>query len=148
MQPLIKPLEIKCKNMDGKELTFIIHRIPATYAREIITQYPTTAMPKLGNYEENEKLMIKLMGYVVAVNDAGIETRLSNRHLIDNHVTDLDALAKIEYEMLKYNSNFFNLGKISKALKGFEPSIRQLVTQTLMRWSAPSSAKEKQPSKN
>lgn len=129
--------------MDGEEKAYLISRIPASYAREIITQYPTTAAPKIGNYAENEKLMIKLMSYVSVVNSEGIETRLVTRSLIDNHVPDFDVLAKIEYEMLKYNSNFFNLGKISKGLKGFESSIMQLVTQILTRSSVPSSAKSK-----
>lgn len=143
---LIKPIEIECKSIDGDKYTFIISRIPATYAREIITQYPITGAPKLGNYEDNEKLMIKLMSYVEAVNAEGVRTRLTSRVLIDNHVVDFDVLGRIEYEMLKYNSNFFNIGKISKGLKGFESSIMRSVTQILNRLSAPSSQKGKQRS--
>ena len=145
---LIKPIEIDCKSIDGDEYKFIISRIPATYAREIITQYPVTGAPKIGNYEDNEKLMIKLMSYVKAVNKEGVETRLTSRVLIDNHVVDFDVLGRIEYEMLKYNSNFFNIGKISKGLKGFESSTMQLVTQILTRFSAQSSQKSKQRPKS
>ncbi len=141
---LIKPKEIECKSIDGDKYKFTISRIPATYAREIITQYPITGAPKIGNYEANEKLMIKLMSYVEVIGPKGGAIRLTSRTLIDNHVVDFDVLGRIEYEMLKYNSNFFNIGKISKGLKGFESNITQLVTRILTPLPAQSSQKGKQ----
>lgn len=133
--------------MDGEELEYTISRIPAVYAREIITQYPSSAMPKMGNYEVNEKLMVKLMSYV-AVKKGDQEIKLGNKDLINNHVPDFDVLAKIEFEMLQYNSNFFSIGKISKGLSGLAESLKPLITQILKDSQVPLSQKIKLALKN
>ena len=139
---MIKPKQIKCKTIDGEELEYTISRIPAVYAREIITQYPSSAMPKVGDYKVNQDLMVKLLGYV-SVNKDGHDIKLGNIDLINNHVPDFDVLAKIEYEMLNYNSNFFSVGKISKGLSGLAESLKPLITQILKDSQVPLSQKAK-----
>ena len=145
---MLKPKKITVKSMDGDEISVTISRIPASYAREILTQYPTSAMPKIGEYQLNESLMFKMMRYVAVKMDNGEYIQLGTRELIDNHIPDFDALAQIEFEMLTYNSNFFNIGKISQKLGGLVGKLTQWITRILTPSSASSSAKEKQPSKS
>ena len=148
MNELLKPEEKTLKDLDGVEHTFIISRLPAVAGREIITQYPTTAVPKVGNYGENEKVMLKLMSYVAKVTPEGNQIRLSTQALVDNHVPDSETLLKLEAAMLSYNTNFFNIGRISKNLNGFAVNIQQLASQILTQLSASSSKKAKPRSKN
>ena len=43
-----KPVTIECN--DGSSKEFILHKFPAIPGREIVSQYPLSAMPKLGDY--------------------------------------------------------------------------------------------------
>lgn len=147
MSDLIKPEDLKVKSLDGEEIHYIISRFPATVGREIITGYPTTAMPKMGDYKANEALMLKLMKHVAVVRDDQ-EIRLTTRALVDNHVPDFDVLARIEYATLNYNSNFFNIGKISKSLGLFEGKVEQSITKILTLFLERFLAKEKPQSKS
>ena len=51
---LIKPKEITVKDSDGDEKTFIISKIPAVDAREVLSKYPTANIPKVGEYRTSE----------------------------------------------------------------------------------------------
>lgn len=127
---MLQPKEIKVKSQDGKELTFIISKFPATAGREIVTQYPISAMPKIGDYKVNEEIMLKLMKYV-SIKIGDTEQALSNRDLIDNHVPDWEVLSKIEIEMMSYNCSFFEKGKISNFLDNLKANMKQLISSTL-----------------
>ena len=139
---LIKPEEIVIKDMEGEERTFVISRIPASYAREIVLQYPKTAM---NNYEQNEKILYKMLAYVAAINPAGEETRLKTRALIDNHVPDVDTLLQIEAKMMEYNTNFFKKGGLLGALNQLAVKSNPSNTQTQTN-SAPLSSATTKPS--
>lgn len=140
----IKPKNITLKSLDGEEKDFIISRIPATKARKLITQYPLTGAPKIGNYEENEKLMIQLLSFTAVIGPEGVEIPLTTMGLIDNHVADGEMLLKLEFAMMEYNTNFFKIGRVSKGLDSLSAKVGQLLTQTLTHLSAQSSAKGKQ----
>ncbi len=144
----IKPKEITLKSIDGETKVFMLSRIPAIKARKMITQYPITAAPKIGDYEVNEKLMIELLSFVSVVTDDGSKLPLSTTSMIDNHVSDGEMLMKLEYAMMDYNTGFFKIGKISKGLDGFAGKVTQLVTQILTNSQVSSSANVKLQSKN
>lgn len=144
---LIEPEEKTVSGIDGAEYTFIISKVPATVGREIVATYPVSAMPKLGDYEVNEKIMLKMMKYVAAIKE-GNEIRLQTKELIDNHCKDWQVLAKLEMAMLEYNTSFFGNGKASKVLEGFGEKVQQLILKILMDFSEQSSRKKKPPSTN
>lgn len=139
--PQIKPTEVTIKSIDDGEKVFRISRVPATQGREIFTQYMPTAMPKIGDYKSNEKLMKMLMCFVDVKAADGSWIRLDNEVILNSHVTDWEMLVKIELEMVKYNTNFFNPAKLSKALAGFNQSLPQRITKILKELSVSLSKK-------
>jgi hypothetical protein len=144
MAALLEPKEITVKTQSGVEKTFIISKFPAIAGREIITKYPVSNMPKVGDYSVSEETMLKLMAFVaVPIADATPQP-LSNRALVDNHIPDWETLCKIEAAMLEYNCSFFGNGLALNFFQGIAQKAQALITQTLTDLSAQSSAKEKQ----
>lgn len=107
---LLQPKEITLDALDGTERRYIMHKIPAIQAREIITQYPISAIPKLGDYKRNEELMLKLMSYVAVTLDGDKTLPLTTRALVDNHIPDFEILMRLEAMMIDYNCSFFTKG--------------------------------------
>lgn len=145
---MIDPKEISIADIDGNEKTYVISKLPATVGREVVATYPVSAMPKVGDYEVNEKIMLKLMSYVAVVDANGNQLKLSTKALIDNHCADWQVLGKLEIAMLEYNTSFFGRGKVSKHLSGFAEKVPQLITKILTDSLAQSSAMAKQRSTN
>ena len=141
--PQIKPEEITIKSIDGDKKEFRISRVPATQGREIFTQYMPTAMPKIGDYKSNEKLMNMLMCFVDVKAADGSWIRLDNEVILNAHVTDWEMLVKIELEMVKYNTNFFSPEKLSNALSKFNQTLPDRIMSMLNRLSGQLSAKSK-----
>lgn len=141
LSTLIKPEHRTIACGDGESKTFVISKFPAIAGREIITQYPISAVPKLGDYARNEELMVKIMGYVAVLDSNGNELRLSTRGLIDNHVPDFECLMRLEAEMIGYNCSFFGNGKASTFLETIIKKAKEWGFRTLTEWSAQSSAK-------
>lgn len=108
-----KSITIACADGDTRE--FIIHKFPAIAGREILSQYPLTAAPKIGNYQENEKLMLKLMCYVHAL-DGDKTVPLNSQLLVDKHIPEFETLMKLEWEVMQYNCSFFQNGGLSALL--------------------------------
>ena len=127
---LIDPKEITI-NFEGEELKFNISKFPATVGREIITQYPVSNIPKLGNYLESENIMLKLMQYVERVYDDRTQP-LTSKILIDNHVPSWEVLIKLEAYVLDYNCSFFELGKVLNSLKEWKALAKPKSIKTLM----------------
>ena len=131
---MIEPKQVTIKTQAGDERVYTIGKFPAMAGREIITQYPVTAAPKIGDYEANQKMMLKLMAYVeVAAGD--IPLKLDSQAAIDNHVPDWQTLMKLEKEVLEYNCSFFAQGKLLVFLEGLAaqalPSIIKTLTDSL-----------------
>ena len=145
---MIEPKEIKVAGIDGAEKAYIISKLPATVGREVVAQYPVSAMPKVGDYQVNEQIMLKLMKHVAVVTDNGTELTLSTKALIDNHCADWQVLAKLEMAMLEYNTSFFGDGKVSKLLDGFAETVPALITKILTDSLEQLLATEKQHSKS
>lgn len=140
---LIEPKEISIELPNGEFKTFLISKFPATVGREVCTQYPLSAIPKLGDYGRNEELMFKLMCYVgiPGIGGGGEPLMLRSEQVINNHVSDFETLMKIEMAMMEYNCSFFERGKASKFLESLIAKVQVLVMQTLTDFSARSSKK-------
>jgi hypothetical protein len=146
---MLQPKEILIKTMDGDERTYVISKFPAVAGREILTQYPLTAMPKIGEYASNEALMLKMMGYAaVPTQNPDRPLRLSTRALVDNHVPDWETLARLELAIIDYNCSFFRDGRTSAFFAGLGTKAASKLTEILTGLSANLSAAAKQPSKN
>lgn len=124
---------------DGTTASYIISKFPAVAGREIVTQYPVSAIPKLGDYGVNEELMLKLMCFVGVTTEAGTVQNLSTRMLVDNHVPDFETLMKIEMAMMEYNCSFFAQGKVSNVLEGLFSKAKALIMPMLTDYAARSS---------
>jgi len=112
---MIAPHEITVTTIDGDEKKYLLHRFDCITAREVLTQYPTTGAPSTGKYEDNQKLMLKVLSFVCAVVDDK-KIKLDSETLIKNHVPDGETLLRIEYEMFKYNYSFFQKGDVFDVL--------------------------------
>lgn len=145
---LLEPTkEVTLKSGHGDERTFRIGSFPAIAGREIVTQYPHTAMPKIGEYKANEDLMVKLMGYAERVFDDGEPIRLSSRTLIDNHVPDFEMLMKLEWAIMEHNCSFFRNGVLSSVLERGAAAVPDLLTSLIVTVSQRlSSARDSRPS--
>lgn len=145
---MIQPKTVMITTMAGEQREYILSKFPAIAGREIIAKYPLSSMPKLGDYAVSEETMLKLMAFVGVPLDNGSTLALTTKALVNNHVSDWETLAKLEIEMLEYNTSFFSLGKILTGLKGFEATLQASVTRTLTDLLARSSAAKKQPSES
>lgn len=113
MSEFLEPKEIEINGY-----TFIISKFPAVEGREIFAKYTSSNMPKVGQYEASEAIMLKMMTYVQRVPADGSDpVRLQTKTLVNNHVPNWEILAKLEWQMLKYNFSFFQNGKASDFLK-------------------------------
>ena len=128
--PLIKPKEVTLTDLDGEEHTYIISRLPAMDAREVISQYPVSAMPHIGDYKVNVEMMRKLMRFV-EVDKEGKKFRLATPDLINNHCPDAILLIKLEAKILDYNTNFFTGGRTLGFLQSLKQKLPAILTSIL-----------------
>lgn len=142
---LREPKEITIPDQNGNDRAYTISKFPAIAGREIVTQYPLTALPKVGEYSTNEALMLKLLGYVAVKTSKGTSERLRTRELIDNHVPDYETLMRLEGEMMAYNCSFFLNGRASTFLGALAQKVPPLITKILMALSEQSPPAEKPP---
>lgn len=148
MAALLQPEEWECPLGDGTVKVFILSKFPAIAGREIVAKYPTSGLPKLGDYAVNEATMLKLMSFVAVPREGGEPIRLTTRELVDNHCPDWEVLARVEKEMLTRNCSFFKNGRASTLFGGIAQMAQALITKTLTDLSVQSSKAEKQPSEN
>lgn len=139
---LIEPKEIE---VDGKE--YIISKFPAIEGREIIAMYPLSGLPKIGDYQKNQEVMLKLMSYV-AVKVGEIIMPLNNNKLVNSHVKSWETLGKLEIKMMEYNCSFFQVGRISTFLDGFAQKLPAWISRILTDSLGQLLQQEKPPSTN
>lgn len=142
---LLQPKEITIETEQGPR-TYLLHKFPAIAGREIVTQYPATAMPKVGDYATNEALMLKVMSFVCAVPGEGEPIQLTTRALVDNQVPDFETLIKLEWAMMEYNCSFFRNGNLTGLLERAVKALPDVLSQTLTALQARSSGKGSPPS--
>jgi len=139
---MIHLLEPKDIEIDGK--VFILSKFPAVAGREIIAKYPTSMVPKIGDYKVSEETMLKLMSYVgVSIGDSVIP--LTTIALVNNHTGNWETLAKLEIAMMEYNCSFFRDGRISNLLNDTAQKTPVWISKILTALSAQSSPTEKPP---
>lgn len=138
---LLEPKDVPITLPSGTVKMYTISKFPATVGREICTQYPLAAIPKLGDYGRNEELMFKMMCYVGVPGAApgGEPLMLTTEQLVNSHIPDFESLLRLEMAMMEYNCSFFARGKASSWLEVLVQKVQVLVTQTLMDYSARSS---------
>ncbi len=128
---MINPKEITIFDQDEKERIYRISKFPADQGREIVSQYLPSLLPKLGNYEHNEKMMFKLMCFVEAKSGEHW-VALTTRQLYNNHVPDWETSLKIEAAMMEYNCSFFKQGRSLDFLKSSVQKPLASISKTLM----------------
>ncbi|CNI76844.1 Uncharacterised protein [Yersinia pseudotuberculosis] len=145
---MLEPIEKEIPLPEGGTKTFILSKFPAIAGREIVTQYPTTGAPKIGDYKTNEALMLKLMAYVAVPIEGGSQIPLTTSALVNNHVPDFETLMKLEWAMMEYNCSFFRNGVALGFLTGLTTKVQALITKTLTGLSQPLSEPTAPPSEN
>lgn len=141
---MIEPKEIE---IDGK--IYVISKFPAVAGREIITQYPITGAPVIGNYKANEALMFKVMAFMGVKLEGRPEPMLLNSQIaIDNHVGSWETLMRLEKEMMVYNCSFFQDGRTSTFFGGIAQIALKWITETWIPALEQSLTTEKQNSTN
>lgn len=153
MAELIEPQEVEITDRNGNVRVYTISKFPAVTGREIAAKYPTSvaAMAKQweqNQYAENEKIMIKAMGFVAATRDDGEPIRLTTQALIDNHVPDAESLMQLEKAILEYNFSFFEKFVRSVSSGGLKAMLTRLIMSTLTDSLRSLSQAEKPPSQN
>jgi hypothetical protein len=149
---MIEPKEFIVQDQKGNSLNFTLTKFNCVAGREIISKYPISNLPKLGEYSISEEVMLKLMSFVyVNINKDGGEPKylpLNNVTLLQNHVPDWEVLMQIEKEMLSYNCSFFQNGKSLTSLAELFQTIAVWSGKTLTAFLEQLSQQTKPPSTN
>lgn len=124
---MINPETITVTDATGGQHEFIISSMPAIDGRYVLSQYPLSNMPKTGDYGVSRDAMLVMMRHVGKVQANGETLNLTSEALINNHVPDAEALIRLEIEMLKKNTSFFQNGSAS----GFLDYLLQKVGDSL-----------------
>ena len=147
---LLDVKEVIVTDMAGKPYIYLISKIPATYAREIVAKWTLNSLPRIGEYDVNHEMMMKLMSYVAipSADKTKAPLRLTTRELVDNHVPDLLTLEKLEKEMGEYNWGFFPTEALSNLKERFLRIFSIFLTQILTASLQQSSKNTSPPSTN
>lgn len=130
--------------LDGK--TYVLTKFPATVGREILLQYPTSVVPKLGDYQTNHKLMLRIMAFVgVRIEGRDEPLMLTSEALVNNHCRNAEVLMQIEWAMISHNFDFFGDGRASGFLQYLMDKAQSLTSETLTKFAAASLAKVSPP---
>jgi len=128
---MINPETIEVEGKDKVVRKYIISDIPyLSGGREVSSQFVSTAVPKIGDYEANQKLSEIMFRHVAAVVD-GREIQLLTKDLVNNHVPDFITGIKIEEAMLEKCLGFSIAGKVREFRQGLEQKGPALIIKTL-----------------
>lgn len=122
--------------------TYKLGTFTAIKGREILTQYPTTAMPKIGDYKTNEALMLDVLAHVGVVIEGRDEPQMLNTAaLINNHVKGAENLMRLEWAMMQHNFASLKNGKASGFLEALARRVQDSIGSTLIQLLARSQGK-------
>ena len=130
------------KDHDEGGKTYVLTKFPATVGREILMQYPASAIPKVGDYATNHAMMLRIMQHVgvrVAGRDEPI--MLATEALVNNHIASAETLVKLEFAMVAHNFDFFGDGRALGFLESLTKHAQSQISQILMKFAAQSSGK-------
>ena len=128
---MLDPKDVTLTDQAGADHLYRLGKIPYLPSREILSQFFTTATPKIGDYQANEKLTIKMFGYIAALTSEGSEIPLKTTELINNHVPDFVTGVKLEGAMLEHNMGFSVVGKIQQYQREWMGNIPESITKIL-----------------
>lgn len=140
---LLEPKEIQ---VDGK--TFIISKLPATVAVEVMMRSAGNAIPKAGDFATIEAMMLKTMSYVAIKRPNIPDLVLNSRELIDNHCPDWTTYMKVLEEMRGYNNLFLVSENLLTFFERVIAMLPQKIRSILTPESQPSSMPNSQPFTN
>ena len=140
---LIEPKDI---SVNGK--TFVIHKLPATVAIEVMMRSAGGAIPKAGDFATVEAMMIKTMNYVVIRRSGQSDLRLGSKEMIDNHCVDYKTYLTVLEEIRQYNQLFGIAGSLSDFCANLIRMLPAKLASMLTQPSPASSTPEAQPSMN
>ena len=139
---------IQEKDVEIRGKKYVISKLPATVGREVLFLYPTSNLPKVGDYGKRQEVMLKLLSYVGIRLENGDVLQLKTRELVDNHVPDAESLLLLEKEMFAYNYDFFQNGEASTFFQKLEKLATKKGIEMLTTLLGRLSQAEKQPSKS
>ena len=140
---------LETKEVIVGDKVYVLSKFPAVAGREIMTQYPLSAIPKVGDYQTNEELMYKIMAYVgIKIPSTNQTIQLQNKDMVNNHISNWEDLMKLEYMMMEYNCSFFQNGKISGFLESITEKLPAWISKISTPLSEHLSTKNKPRSKN
>lgn len=135
---MIKPSDYE---IDGR--VYVLSKFPATVGREILMQYPTSAIPKIGDYATNHTMMLKIMKHVgVRVEGRDVPLMLETEALVNNHIEKAENLVKLEFAMVSYNFDFFGDGRALGFLESLTQHAQTQISQMLTKFAQQSSGKD------
>ena len=118
--------------------TFRISKYDCITGREIMFKYPISNLPQLGEYKSSEEIAMKSMSFVEKKLEDGRWIRLDTPLLVKQHVYDALELAELEWNMLKYNFDFFQNGATSRFIQSLgeiaEAKVIKILTNLLDMW--------------
>lgn len=142
----MEPTLVTLQDSGGAEHRFNIHKFNAVDGREIVSQYPISGMPIIGEYETNKRMMLKIMCFVEHILDDGSTVKLVTEVLVNNHVPGWEMLLALEWRVMEHNCTFFRDGKASGFLEGLKEDLPRLILSMLTHSSDQSSQKVSPPS--
>lgn len=126
---LLEPKPVSITTSAGTTKTFVVGKFPAIQGREIISKYPVANVPKVGDYAVSEETMRKALGYCGVILGDGAEVTLTTDTLINQHCGDWETLMRLEWEVLRYNCDFFGEGQTLDFLKLIGPKLQAWISQ-------------------
>lgn len=146
---LIEPKEIEIEDQNGKTRRYVLSKMPyLAGAREVCSQFITTAAPKLGNYKENQKLAELMFRFIEVITDDGKYILLNTPALVNNHVPDFQTGIKLEAAMIEHNTGFSVAGKIREFRQGWERNTAESIIKILTQLRDALQRQDEQPSTN
>jgi hypothetical protein len=147
--PLTKHIDTTLVTEDGETKTYRLYRLPyASGGRKLITQFIPTALPKVGAYDENEKLMELMFSHIAVIREDGNPLMLETKVLIDNHVPDCKTGLQLEKEMMQFNAFFLKPESLSSLSTQAGQMLQVLISKMLTELKQSSPTQEKQQSTN
>lgn len=116
--------------INGK--TFYVTKFPAFDGISIMTRFPMSSIPKLGDHKIMMDTVAQILNYVYVPMPNNESLRLSTIDLIDAHVPDWETGLKIVGAMVEHNCSFFQDGRLSNFLENLEQSVQTWSTKTLV----------------
>ena len=131
---LIEPKEV---GINGKR--FIISKIPATHAVEIMAKGGIALTLQRGDYSLIEAMMLKAMNYVAIRREGQNDLILSSRELVDNHCVNYKTYLTVLEAVREYNEGFFVTGSLSDFSKNLIQTLPMKIIGMFKQSSPPSS---------